>query len=138
MQNSKTRTASGTYNKRFRNNSVVNWCEDTAVSHSSRPLAPSGGWRLNTEYWGYSGEQANPRGIFKQFVRAMLTHERHFLTIISIFKQLSLRQHSWLPYPIWTSLPTCSVMAHYNAIGGIAIFDIIIDIAIGTDNSFAT
>eukprot|EP00965_Chrysotila_dentata_P011702 383809-Pleurochrysis_carterae.AAC.1 len=45
-------------NERFRNNSVLN-CEDTPVSRSSRPRSPSGGWRLNTMYRGYSGKQAS-------------------------------------------------------------------------------
>eukprot|EP00965_Chrysotila_dentata_P055394 1838106-Pleurochrysis_carterae.AAC.3 len=49
-------------NERFRNNSVVN-CEDTAVLRSSRP--PSGGWRLDTKYRGYSGEQADLTGTFR-------------------------------------------------------------------------
>eukprot|EP00965_Chrysotila_dentata_P111772 3696048-Pleurochrysis_carterae.AAC.1 len=44
-----------------KNNSVVN-CEDTTVSHSSRPHSPSVGWRLNTKYRGYSGEQADLTG----------------------------------------------------------------------------
>eukprot|EP00965_Chrysotila_dentata_P126716 4190841-Pleurochrysis_carterae.AAC.1 len=48
-------------NERFRNKNVVN-CEDTAVSRSSRPRSPSGGWRLITKYRGYSGEQANLTG----------------------------------------------------------------------------
>eukprot|EP00965_Chrysotila_dentata_P229728 6197351-Pleurochrysis_carterae.AAC.2 len=52
-------------NERFRNNSFVN-CEDTTVSRSSRPSSPSGGWRLNTQYRGYSGKQANLAGIFRQ------------------------------------------------------------------------
>eukprot|EP00965_Chrysotila_dentata_P175204 5783567-Pleurochrysis_carterae.AAC.1 len=48
-------------NEGFRKNSVLN-CEDTAVFRSSRPRSPSGGWRLNTKYWGYSGERANLAG----------------------------------------------------------------------------
>eukprot|EP00965_Chrysotila_dentata_P144233 4763693-Pleurochrysis_carterae.AAC.1 len=48
-------------NYRFRNNSVLN-CEDTAVSRSSRPRFPLGGWLLNTKYRGYSSKQANLAG----------------------------------------------------------------------------
>eukprot|EP00965_Chrysotila_dentata_P187438 6172131-Pleurochrysis_carterae.AAC.1 len=48
-------------NERFRNDSVLK-CEDTAVSRSSRPLSPSGGWRQNSKYRGYSGKQANLTG----------------------------------------------------------------------------
>eukprot|EP00965_Chrysotila_dentata_P207518 6184168-Pleurochrysis_carterae.AAC.1 len=44
------------------NNSVVN-CEGTAVSCSSQPRPPLGGWRLDTKYRGYSCEQANLTGI---------------------------------------------------------------------------
>eukprot|EP00965_Chrysotila_dentata_P133771 4424284-Pleurochrysis_carterae.AAC.1 len=29
---------------------------------NSRPSFPSGSWRLNAKYWGYSGKQANPTG----------------------------------------------------------------------------
>eukprot|EP00965_Chrysotila_dentata_P200386 6179951-Pleurochrysis_carterae.AAC.1 len=56
-------------NERFRNNSVVK-CEDTAASRSSRPRSPSGGWRLNTKYRGYSGKQANLTGILRYFYGA--------------------------------------------------------------------
>eukprot|EP00965_Chrysotila_dentata_P149066 4923629-Pleurochrysis_carterae.AAC.1 len=53
MQNGETRMdCMRKPNERFRNNSVVK-CEDTTVSHSSRPRSPSGGWRLDTTYHGY-------------------------------------------------------------------------------------